>query len=132
MDNNILSVLIAVFKFIEANEIKTVADLEGKMLSSGTTDDESVSVTGLNWNYCISAESLGRYLKDNEIENQDDWDEHTAEVSKTLMYDDIDDFADVRRALDQGAEYKNILESIYHNADQLVSNAEDIRSESDI
>ena len=128
MDNNILSVLIAVFKFIESNEIKTVADLEGKMLSSGTTDDESV----LKWNYCISAESLGRYLKDNEIDNQDDWDNHTDEVSKTLMYDDIDDFADVRRALDQGAEYKNILDSIYHNADQLVSNAEDIRSEADI
>jgi len=128
MDNNILSVLIAVFKFIEANEIKTVADLEGKMLSSGTTDDESV----LKWDYCISAESLGRYLKDNEIDSQDDWDEHTAEVSKCLMYDDIDDFADVRRALDQGAEYKNILDSIYHNADQLVSNAEDIRSEADI
>lgn len=132
MDNNILSVLIAVFKFIEANEIKTVADLEGKMLSSGITDDESVSVTGLNWNYCISAESLGRYLKDNEIDSQDDWDKHTDEVSKTLMYDDIDDFADVRQALDQGAEYKNILDSIYHNADQLVSNAEDIRSEADI
>tara|TARA_R110002072_G_scaffold133353_2_gene273834 strand:+ start:69 stop:440 length:372 start_codon:yes stop_codon:yes gene_type:complete len=123
MDNNILSVLIAVFKFIEANEIKTVADLEGKIVSSGTTHE---------WDYCISAESLGRYLKDNEIDSQDDWDKHTDEVSKTLMYDDIDDFADVRQALDQGAEYKNILDSIYHNADQLVSNAEDIRSEADI
>ena len=123
MDNNILSVLIAVFKFIEANEIKTVADLEGKMLSSGSECHTQLG---------ISEESLGRYLKDNEIETQDDWDEHTAEVSKCLMYDDIDDFADVRRALDQGAEYKNILDSIYHNADQLVSNAEDIRSEADI
>ena len=132
MDNNILSVLIAVFKFIEANEIKTVADLEGKMLSSGTTDDESVSVTGLNWNYCISAESLGRYLNDNEIETQLEWDNHTDEVSKTLMYDDIDDFADVRRALDQGAEYKNTLDSIYHSADELMSTAEGIRSEADI
>ena len=123
MDNNILSVLIAVFKFIEANEIKTVADLEGKMLSSGSECHTQLG---------ISEESLGRYLKDNEIETQDDWDKHTDEVSKTLMYDDIDDFADVRQALDQGAEYKNILDSIYHNADQLVSNAEDIRSEADI
>ena len=123
MDNNILSVLIAVFKFIEANEIKTVADLEGKMVSSGTTH---------KWDYCISAESLGRYLKDNEIETQLEWDNHTDEVSKTLMYDDIDDFADVRRALDQGAEYKNILDSIYHSADELMSTAEGIRSEADI
>jgi|14BtaG_2_1085337.scaffolds.fasta_scaffold07323_3 hypothetical protein len=128
MDNNILSVLIAVFKFIEANEIKTVADLEGKMLSSGTTDDESV----LKWNYCISAESLSRYLKDNEIETQDDWDEHTDEVSKTLMCDDIDDFADVRSKLDQRQEYKELLDSIYHSADELMSTAEGIRSEADI
>lgn len=123
MDNNILSVLIAVFKFIEANEIKTVADLEGKMVSSGTTH---------KWDYCISAESLGRYLSAYDIDSQDDWDNHTDEVSKTLMYEDISDFADVRRALDQGAEYKNTLESIYHSLDDLVSTAEDIRGEADI
>ena len=127
MDNNILSVLIAVFKFIEANEIKTVADLEGKMLSSDT-QDESV----LEWNYCISAESLGRYLKDNEIETQLEWDNHADEVSKCLMYDDVDDFADVRSKLDQRQEYKELLDSIYHSVDELVSTAEDIRSEADI
>lgn len=123
MDNNILSVLIAVFKFIEANEIKTVADLEGKMLSSGSECHTQLG---------ISEESLGRYLKDNEIETQLEWDNHAAEISKCLMYDDIDDFADVRRALDQGAEYKNILDSIYHSADELMSTAEGIRSEADI
>lgn len=127
MDNNILSVLIAVFKFIEANEIKTVADLEGKMLSSDT-QDESV----LEWNYCISAESLSRYLKDNNIETQDEWDNHTSEVSKCLMYDDIDDFADIRDALDKVEEYKSSLNGIYHSLDELVSTAEDIRSEADI
>lgn len=127
MDNNILSVLIAVFKFIEANEIKTVADLEGKMLSSDT-QDESV----LQWNYCISAESLGRYLKDNEIETQLEWDNHADEVSKCLMCDDIDGFADIRSKLDQRQEYKELLDSIYHSVDELVSTAEDIRSEADV
>ena len=127
MDNNILSVLIAVFKFIEANEIKTVADLEGKILSSDT-QDESV----LEWNYCISAESLSRYLKDNNIETQDEWDNHTDEVSKCLMYDYIDDFSDVRDALDKVEEYKSSLNGIYHSLDDLVSTAEDIRSEADI
>tara|TARA_Y100001938_G_C7822533_1_gene297323 strand:- start:32 stop:415 length:384 start_codon:yes stop_codon:yes gene_type:complete len=127
MDNNILSVLIAVFKFIEANEIKTVADLEGKMLSSGT-QDESV----LEWNYCISAESLGRYLKDNEIETQLEWDNHADEVSKCLMYDDIDNFADVRDALDKMENYKSSLNSAYHSLDDLVSTAEGIRDEVDI
>lgn len=123
MDNNILSVLIAVFKFIEANEIKTVADLEGKMLSS-----ESKCHTQLG----ISEESLGRYLKDNNIETQDEWDNHTDEVSKCLMYDEVDDFADVRSKLDQRQEYKELLDSIYHSVDELVSTAEDIRSEADI
>tara|TARA_R100000808_G_scaffold2563_2_gene9992 strand:- start:23421 stop:23804 length:384 start_codon:yes stop_codon:yes gene_type:complete len=127
MDNNILSVLIAVFKFIEANEIKTVADLEGKMLSSDT-QDESV----LEWNYCISAESLGRYLKDNEIETQLEWDNHADEVSKCLMYDDIDNFADIRYALDKIEEYKSSLNSVYHSLDDLVSTTEGIRDEADI
>jgi len=131
MDNNILSVLIAVFKFIQANEIKTVADLEDKFgtnVVSSDTQDESV----LEWNYCISAESLGRYLKDNEIETQLEWDNHADEVSKCLMYDDVDDFADVRSKLDQRQEYKELLDSIYHSVDELVSTAEDIRSEADI
>ena len=123
MDNKILSVLFAVFKFIEANEIKTVADLEGKMLSSGSECHTQLG---------ISEESLGRYLKDNEIETQDDWDEHTAEVSKCLMYDDIDDFADIRNSLDKIGEYKSSLNSIYHSLDDLVSTAEDIRDEADM
>ena len=120
MDNNILSVLIAVFKFIEANEIKTVADLEGKMLSSGSECHTQLG---------ISEESLGRYLKENEIETQDDWDEHTSEVSKCLMYDDIDDFADIRNSLDKIEEYKSSLNSVYHSIDDLVSTAENIRDE---
>ena len=132
MDNNILSVLIAVFKFIEANEIKTVADLEGKMLSSGSECHTKLGIDANDVLVWLSEESLGRYLRDHDIEDQDDWDEHTAEVGKCLMYDDIDDFADVRRALDQGAEYKNILESIYHSLDDLVSTAEGIRDEADI
>ena len=123
MDNNILSVLIAVFKFIEANEIKTVADLEGKMLSSGSECHTQLG---------ISEESLGRYLRDHDIEDQDDWDEHTSEVSKCLIYDGIDNFADIRLALDKMEEYKSSLESIYHSLDDLVSTAEDIRSEADI
>ena len=131
MDNNILSVLIAVFKFIQANEIKTVADLEDKFgtnVVSSDTQDESV----LEWNYCISAESLGRYLKDNEIETQLEWDNHADEVSKCLMYDDIDNFSDIREALDRAEEYKSSLNGIYHSLDDLVSTAEDIRSEADI
>ena len=131
MDNNILSVLIAVLKFIQANEIKTVADLEDKFgtnVVSSDTQDESV----LEWNYCISAESLSRYLKDNNIETQLDWDNHTDEVSKCLMYDDIDNFSDIRDALDRAEEYKSSLNGIYHSLDDLVSTAEDIRSEADI
>jgi hypothetical protein len=123
MDNNILSVLIAVFKFIEANEIKTVADLEGKMLSSGSECHTQLG---------ISEESLGRYLNDNEIETQLEWDNHADEVSKCLMYDDIDNFSDIRDALDKIEEYKSSLESIYHSMDDLVSTAEDIRSKADI
>ncbi len=123
MDNNILSVLIAVFKFIEANEIKTVADLEGKIVSSGSECHTQLG---------ISEESLGRYLKDNEIETQLEWDNHAEEVSKCLMYDDIDNFADIRYALDKIEEYKSSLNGIYHSLDDLVSTAEDIRSEADI
>ena len=123
MDNNILSVLIAVFKFIEANEIKTVADLEGKMLSSGSECHTQLG---------ISEESLGRYLNDNEIETQLEWDNHADEVSKCLMYDDIDNFSDIRDALDKIEECKSSLESIYHSMDDLVSTAEDIRSKADI
>ena len=123
MDNNILSVLIAVFKFIEANEIKTVADLEGKMLSSGSECHTQLG---------ISEESLGRYLKDNEIETQLEWDNHAEEVSKCLMYDDIDNFADIRYALDKVMEYKSSLTSVYHSLDDLISSAEDIKCEADI
>ena len=48
MDNNILNVLIAVLKFIQANEIKTVADLEDKFgtnVVSSDTQDESVELS---------------------------------------------------------------------------------------
>ena len=127
MDNNILGVLIAVFKFIESNNIKTVADVE-LFLEDKKVGDGSV----LEWNYCISAESLSRYLKDNEIEPQLEWDNHADEVSKCLMYDDIDNFADIRDALDKIEEYKSSLNGIYHSLDDLVSTAEDIRSEADI
>jgi len=129
MDNNILSVLIAVFKFIEANEIKTVADLEGKMLSSGS--ECHTQLPNVLW-FGISEESLGRYLNDNEIETQLEWDNHADEVSKCLMYDDIDNFSDIRDALDKIEEYKSSLNSIYHSMDDLVSTAEDIRSKADI
>ena len=132
MDNNILSVLIAVFKFIEANEIKTVADLEGKMLSSGSECHTKLGIDANDVLVWLSEESLGRYLRDHDIEDQDDWDEHTSEVSKCLMYDDIDNFSDIRDALDKIEEYKSSLESIYHSMDDLVSTAEDIRSEADI
>ena len=127
MDNNILSVLIAVFKFIEANEIKTVADLEDKF-GTNVVSSESKCHTQLG----ISEESLGRYLKDNNIETQDEWDNHTDEVSKCLMYDYIDDFSDIRDALDKVEEYRVSLNGIYHSLDDLVSTAEDIRSEADI
>ena len=131
MDNNILNVLIAVLKFIQANEIKTVADLEDKFgtnVVSSDTQDESVELQFLD----ISSESLIRYLKDNEIETQLEWDNHADEVSKCLMYDDIDNFADIREALDRAEEYKTSLNGIYHSLDDLVSTAEDIRSEADI
>lgn len=80
----------------------------------------------------LSTESLIRYLKDNNIETQDDWDNHTSEVSKCLMYDDIDDFADIRDALDKVEEYKLALNTVYHSLDNLVSTIEDIRDEADI
>ncbi len=127
MDNNILSVLIAVLKFIQANEIKTVADLEDKF-GTNAVSSESECHTQLG----ISEESLGRYLEDNEIATQLEWDNHADEVSKCLMYDDIDNFADIREALDRAEEYKTSLNGIYHSLDDLVSTAEDIRSEADI
>jgi hypothetical protein len=127
MDNNILGVLIAVFKFIESNNIKTVADVE-LFLEDRKVGDGSECHTQLG----ISEESLGRYLKDNEIETQLEWDNHAEEVSKCLMYDDIDNFADIRYALDKIEEYKSSLNGIYHSLDDLVSTAEDIRSEADI
>jgi hypothetical protein len=112
-----------VFKFIEANEIKTVADLEGKIVSSGSECHTQLG---------ISEESLGRYLKNHEIETQLEWDNHADEVSKCLMFDDIDNFADIRDALDRIEEYKSSLESINHSLYDLISTAEDIRSEADI
>ena len=127
MDNNILGVLIAVFKFIESNNIKTVADVE-LFLEDRKVGDGSECHTQLG----ISEESLGRYLKDNEIETQLEWDNHADEVSKCLMYDDIDGFADIRSKLDQRQEYKELLDSIYHSADDLVSTVEGIRDEADI
>ena len=127
MDNNILSVLIAVLKFIQANEIKTVADLEDKF-GTNAVSSESECHTQLG----ISEESLGRYLEDNEIATQLEWDNHADEVSKCLMYDDIDNFADIRYALDKIEEYKSSLNSVYHSLDDLVSTAEGIRDEADI
>lgn len=128
MDNNILSVLIAVFKFIEANEIKTVADLEDRGITTVGTKSESECYTQLG----ISEESLGRYLKNHEIETQLEWDNHADEVSKCLMFDDIDNFADIRDALDRIEEYKSSLNSVYHSLDDLSSTVEDIKSEADI
>jgi hypothetical protein len=127
MDNNILGVLIAVFKFIESNNIKTVADVE-LFLEDRKVGDGSECHTQLG----ISEESLGRYLKDNEIETQLEWDNHAEEVSKCLMYDDIDNFADIRYALDKIEEYKSYLNGIYHSLDDLVSTAEGIRDDADI
>jgi hypothetical protein len=127
MDNNILGVLIAVFKFIESNNIKTVADVE-LFLEDRKVGDGSECHTQLG----ISEESLGRYLKDNEIETQLEWDNHAEEVSKCLMYDDIDNFADIRYALDKIEEYKSSLNGIYHSLDDLVSTAEGIRDDADI
>ena len=132
MDNNILSVLIAVLKFIQANEIKTVADLEDKFGTNAVSSEATISDDTYEWDYCISEESLGRYLEDNEIATQLEWDNHADEVSKCLMYDDIDNFADIREALDRAEEYKTSLNGIYHSLDDLVSTAEDIRSEADI
>ena len=109
---NILSEIKAVFSFLEENGIESISQLEGKVIADA----------GDGWSYCISAESLGRFLNDHAIEGQDDFDSLTDDISKTLMCAGVEDFSDVREKLDS-------ISGMVEQAEQISSLCADIESE---
>ena len=109
---NILSEIKAVFSFLEENGIESISQLEGKVIADTTS-------VAYKWDYCISAESLGRFLKDHAIEDQDDFDSLTDDISKTLMCHSVEDFSDVRERLDS-------ISGMIEQAEQISSLCEDI------
>jgi hypothetical protein len=111
---NILSEIKAVFSFLEENGIESISQLEGKVIADTTS-------VAYKWDYCISAESLGRFLKDHAIEDQDDFDSLTDDISKTLMCAGVEDFSDVREKLDS-------ISGMIEQAEQISSLCDDIDS----
>jgi len=111
---NILSEIKAVFSFLEENGIESISQLEGKVIADTTS-------VAYKWDYCISAESLGRFLKDHAIEDQDDFDSLTDDISKTLMCAGVEDFSDVRERLDS-------ISGMVEQAEQISSLCDDIDS----
>ena len=109
-DVNILSELKNVFSFLEENGIEYSSQLEGKVIAD---------TPAYKWDYCISAESLSRFLKEHEIEDQDDFDFLTDEISKTLACDGVELFSDVREKLD-------FISGMIEQAEQISSLCEDI------
>ena len=112
-DVNILSELKNVFSFLEENGIEYSSQLEGKVIA------EQAGLDAYKWDYCISAESLSRFLKEHEIEDQDDFDFLTDEISKTLACDGVELFSDVREKLD-------FISGMIEQAEQISSLCEDI------
>ena len=125
-DVNILSELKNVFSFLEENGIEYSSQLEGKVIAEPP-------VPAYKWDYCISAESLSRFLKDHEIEDQDDFDFLTDEISKTLACDGVELFSDVREKLDfisgmiqQGERISELCEDIKNTGQEIEECAEEI------
>jgi hypothetical protein len=123
-DVNILSELKNVFSFLEENGIEYSSQLEGKVIAD---------TPAYKWDYCISAESLSRFLKEHEIEDQDDFDFLTDEISKTLMSDGVELFSDVREKLDfisgmiqQGERISELCEDIKNTGQEIEDCAQEI------
>ena len=123
-DVNILSELKNVFSFLEENGIEYSSQLEGKVIAD---------TPAYKWDYCISAESLSRFLKDHEIEDQDDFDFLTDEISKTLMCDGVELFSDVREKLDfisgmiqQGERISQLCDDIKNTGQEIEECAQEI------
>ena len=123
-DVNILSELKNVFSFLEENGIEYSSQLEGKVIAD---------TPAYKWDYCISAESLSRFLKEHEIEDQDDFDFLTDEISKTLMCDGVELFSDVREKLDfisgmiqQGERISELCEDIKNTGQEIEDCAQEI------
>ena len=123
-DVNILSELKNVFSFLEENGIEYSSQLEGKVIAD---------TPAYKWDYCISAESLSRFLKDHEIEDQDDFDFLTDEISKTLMCDGVELFSDVREKLDfisgmiqQGERISELCDDIKNTGQEIEECAQEI------
>jgi hypothetical protein len=113
-DVNILSEIKAVFSFLEENGIESISQLEGKVIAEPP-------VPAYKWDYCISAESLGRFLHYHEIEDQDDFDSLTDDISKTLMCHGVEDFSDVRERLDS-------ISGMIQQAEQISALCDDIKN----
>ena len=113
-DVNILSEIKAVFSFLEENGIESISQLEGKVIAEPP-------VPAYKWDYCISAESLSRFLKDHAIEDQDAFDSLTDDISKTLMCHGVEDFSDVREKLDS-------ISGMIEQAEQISSLCDNIDS----
>ena len=123
-DVNILSELKNVFSFLEENGIEYSSQLEGKVIAD---------TPAYKWDYCISAESLSRFLKDHEIEDQDDFDFLTDEISKTLACDGVELFSDVREKLDfisgmiqQGERISQLCDDIKNTGEEIEDCAQEI------
>ena len=111
---NILSEIKAVFSFLEENGIESISQLEGKVIAD---------TPAYKWDYCISAESLSRFLHYHGIEDQEDFDTLKDNICKTLMCDGVDDFSDVRRLLDSASSMREQAERISELCDD-IKNAE--------
>lgn len=108
---NILSEIKAVFSFLEENGIESISQLEGKVIAEPP-------VPAYNG---PSGESLSRFLKEHAIEDQDDFDSLTDDISKTLMCAGVEDFSDVREKLDS-------ISGMIEQAEQISSLCDDIDS----
>tara|TARA_R110002110_G_scaffold108233_2_gene270470 strand:- start:363 stop:755 length:393 start_codon:yes stop_codon:yes gene_type:complete len=118
---NILSEIKAVFSFLEENGIESISQLEGKVIA------EQAGLDAYKWDYCISAESLGRFLHYHGIEDQEDFDTLKDNICKTLMCDGVDDFSDVRRLLDSASSMREQAERISELCDDLTNAEQEIK-----
>lgn len=117
---NILSEIKAVFSFLEENGIESISQLEGKVIAEPP-------VPAYKWDYCISAESLSRFLHYHGIEDQDDFDTLTDNICKTLACDGVDDFSDVRRLLDSTSSMREQAERISELCDDITNAEQEIK-----
>jgi len=115
---NILSELKNVLSFLEDNDIGYSSQLEGKVIAD---------TPAYKWDYCISAESLSRFLHYHGIEDQEDFDTLKDNICKTLMCDGVDDFSDVRRLLDSASSMREQAERISELCDDLTNAEQEIK-----